>query len=149
MLHHGSQKSTSTADESSPQIRKEAGAIFYVENNFQLVIHDWESTVAQRWPRRLLRCAEESGVQPKEKVSIHVSDSANWENLVEWLRAFHRDDKGVVAPGFYPALRTDRMVIASMFHMVWRTACKRWEVVEKVMLEQRVILARLDARWED
>lgn len=90
---------------------------------------------------------EEFGLEPTE-VSLYVSDSPAWENLVGWLQAFHGGEQ-VIAPEFDAELRSDRLVITGMFHTVAEMACRPWKAVEKLMVQQRVLLERLDPRWED
>ena len=81
-----------------------------------------------------------------------VGQDKLWENLIVWMKRYH--DKEVRMrfgpPTQIPTGCTlDQAVIGGMFMIVDGMEEEDWSEIEKVLIEQRNILTRIDARWGD
>ena len=75
----------------------------------------------------------------------------NWDNLFAWLKSSHTDATEWVMykPSDSPSSGLENLVLGGLFVFVDAMRTFPFEDVEKVLLEQRVILAGMDDRWND
>jgi hypothetical protein len=134
------------------QIRREAAKIYYLHNTFRIVTHDFHPRVLLHLHRHLTAAnIEYKKFWATAHVFAHaqIQPQSSWENLKVWLRLCHQEGRssyGFTHPRVMPrALRKARgwHVVGGMFHLahqLWETP---WGVVERVLDEQRFVLARV------
>ena len=141
-------------------IRAEALSIFYSQNIITLVIESYSPSVP------LLVHKKQEAVLSKYKYKITTSrvtlnGSANWHNLMAWLRHFHEADGPVAFIKLDPPLKTgeyepgakevdkEETVIAGLFQMVSYMDDVHWDDVEETLGMMRYALAAFDWDWDD
>lgn len=74
------------------QIRSEALALWYSNNDFQIGVHNCDGTLHIKWGLhyRLLRRTYNS-LKAGQSIQWNFTGGANWKNLMAWLRESHRE----------------------------------------------------------
>lgn len=137
------------------EIRSEAAPLFFAENTFRVSTDEYKITAYLKW-RQVVMAAEKRKEACTAATLKHTetegSDSANWTNLVEWLRAVHNGTIHVVI--FKPSklqeihgLGIDVVTVGMIFRVVGNMKSKAWHKVERLLKEFRVVLTMHDPRW--
>lgn len=132
------------------QIRREASPIFYLENNFYLLVHNYDSTACLKWKEKIDVLVHRQEIPSAlNYIGGSTRSAPSWRNLQEWLRRIH---DGTVLFSINPPTQTASqdvvdLMLGGMFSMVVRMQSLPWVDVAKELQEQRVILAKLDPCW--
>ncbi|KAK6438896.1 hypothetical protein LTR95_004892 [Oleoguttula sp. CCFEE 5521] len=136
-------------------IRKEAGCIYYAENDFDLLCDHYDPTafmlIISKWERfnAVDRLYEGTGLH------ISVSHIPSWTNLMIWLKRVHA--RLLPAPiasettlsDATPPSRSELFVLQGMFQMAEGMCTMPWGQVEDQLKWQRLTLIDLDEGWDD
>lgn len=128
------------------QIRSEATAIWYGQNEFEVTVWDCDASLLNSFYRHQKRL----GLLDLAPMPMHfkLGGFRKWSNLVRWcLDIYHyrgtrfQDD---------PA-RTDAfcVVIAAAHEIVQANRTISWEVCERALESLRLVVFRLDRGWQD
>jgi hypothetical protein len=136
------------------QVRHEALKFYYLENTFRIVAHDFHPRVLFHLQGHLNAANIEynkfwttAHAHVFSHGQLHPQNS--WRNLKYWLRLSHHEGQnpsGFPAPhAISRAMRKARgwHVIGGMFHLTHQLWNTEWSVVERILDEQRLILARV------
>lgn len=135
------------------EVRKEAAPIFYAENKFQIDIEDYGIAILHSFHNIILPAVHrgEAHISVFRRFAIaSTSTTPNWSNVLELLREYHsaRISTRYMRPSNMPEDEPlDTSILGGMFAMIDRMKENPWPEVEEVVMEFRVILAKIDARW--
>ncbi|KAK4955217.1 hypothetical protein LTR10_007412 [Elasticomyces elasticus] len=124
------------------QIRREAGPLYFHQNNFRVVLTDLDFTSTMR----LCQLAKLFLlVLPTISYSVTRSDQGNWENLLTGAKAVHvglipRSGRVVNGTGHGAAA----MGALRMAHKLRRT---KWKEVKKSLEEYKEVVVRSGTGW--
>jgi hypothetical protein len=74
------------------QIRQEAMPIFYTENKVEILTPDYDPTTSLLWKKKTDELRRRFGKQKlmfTSTVEFQGQVTANWSNLIRWLKHFH------------------------------------------------------------
>ena len=92
---------------------------------------------------------QEATISIMKKTVVHGTMTPNWSNFLEWLREFHKGtiSRQLSEPYKFRNSGLDIAVASGMFQTCIRMLSHRWEEVEELMHQWRVILVKIDVRW--
>lgn len=129
------------------QIRDEASPIHHFGNHFHITVNNYNGEVTH-----LLRDKWWGLGRGKTPLRICVEmriyqQPPNWNNLMRWLKLYHRMDVlGLDSHG--PAwATTDEMLIRGWFLMAKKGRHLPWRMVREMIECQRKVLGHWDERW--
>ncbi|CAK4033889.1 Hypothetical predicted protein [Lecanosticta acicola] len=136
------------------QIRKEALKIFYYENQFRASVANYNSDLVHKWTQHLQKMKMRPSLALPYLGFGHRSTSPPWPNLLRWLRRKY-DDWDIVSPRRplsrkrlgKTAVEVEQLIVGGMFAIVKALTDEEWDVVEELLMHQRVVLERMDGRW--
>ena len=135
------------------QIRQEASSIFYKENEFDVLIIDYDIKNCIKWDRKI-----KAGFRRGDFVgrvsyggSITYSSRRDWENLLGWMKAYHKGTVSCSAarPSLVSSGQMENKILGGIFTIVAGMATMPWFCVEMVMQEQRLLLAEINSGWSE
>ena len=134
------------------QIRHEAAEIYYLHNTFRIVAHDFHPRVLFHLRHHL----DAVNIEYKRFwktahffVYGQLRPQNSWRNLKVWLRLVHQEGPSIspfLSPHAIPhVMRKARgwHVVGGTFHLAYQLCDTPWDVVERILDEQRFILARV------
>jgi hypothetical protein len=132
------------------QIRHEAAKLYYLANTFRIVIQDFHPRVLLRLQRHLAAANIEhrrfwSAAQRRFAYG-QLQPQDSWQNVKFWFRLIHqrRVPCDYPSPRAMPhAMRHARgwFIFGGMFYLVSQLSETPWSVVEKILEDQRYLLA--------
>jgi hypothetical protein len=146
-------------DENSPeppllavnhQIRHEAAELYYLANAFRIVIHDFHPYVLFRLELLLAAVNIELhrfwSAAPHQFGYRQLQPQDSWRSLKFWLQLIHQGACYAACPPPHATTHMMRhargwIVFGGMFHLVQQLSGTPWSVVERVLEEQRFVLA--------
>lgn len=140
-------------------IRKEAATIFYAENTWKVDAKDYKISTYLRWLRIVRAVCKRNEVLfsvAMSQTTTYGSYNPNWTNLVEWLKAFHKGTtrRHIMKPSDarkqdgFDSTNIDLIAVGMIFETMKNMRAKKWDRIEKVLKNFRVILAMDDPRWD-
>lgn len=136
----------------SKQVRKETAPVFWAENSFRVITVDYNITTYMQWRTMAYHALHRGEISRViDPIGTPLSCSPHWHNLLGWLRRYHdrSADWHIDLPSKMGNLRMEYVVLGGLFVIVAAIEKNSWAEVQKVLQEQRVILARIDSRWND
>lgn len=135
------------------QFRNETIALFYTENTFAVAVKDYDFSLLAKWENNIdtiFNSEREIADSVAEQVELVGTEDPNWSNLLCWMRKMH---EGTVkyraaAPSAFRDANLNEVVIGVMFAMTLRMEARRWSEVEQMLDDFRLILAKIDPRWD-
>lgn len=135
------------------QIRQEACDLYYYENEFTVKINDYDTTNAVRFNSKIHSARQRGEIEKNLWINMRASLSSppHWRNLLTWLRLYHVGalESFLPKPSEPHSGKIGSLVIRGIFLFVRAMKTHPWQEVEAILLEQRVVLAKTDARWND
>ncbi|KAF2167339.1 hypothetical protein M409DRAFT_22149 [Zasmidium cellare ATCC 36951] len=131
----------------SRQMRDEASSIYYQDNEFELVVMDYNGAAFAPFYSIIKR----REYKVTQAVSSHRPD---WKNLVAWMSAAYHDrawgvEQNVAGGCAYPTMPRDYLAAAAIFTAQFRVMMHLpWAQVETIIQAMRPVLILLDWRWE-
>lgn len=131
-------------------VRSEALDIFYQENSFSCVVHDYDPASVMLAMRKIASLELRStpgGVKGIDNFGFRCFREPNWKNLVQWVRLCN---EGVCA-GFKRAYYTDIHVdmLIALFSAVVAIPELTASGVDILLESMRPVLVDLDDRWAE
>lgn len=130
-------------------IRKEAGSIYYIENEFTLLLTDFDGAAFSHFKLQYDRC-------PTIGRMTHYyqfGGRPNWANLVRWLEEAYFGRCWVpLCQIDYPILREHyrhHYVVGGAFKLLKETRALGWDGVERVLEAYLHGLKGTTSRWAD
>ena len=138
----------------SKQIRAEAIQIFHIENNFIMLLRDFDVTKTVKW-RIILNAARQRQEfvgctnGPKFQGWWRVPQTPHWKNLMKWLGWYHFEATEIAydPPSKQTSRSPEDIALGGLFVIVEAMKGQPWDQVKGVVEKQRFILANIDARW--
>lgn len=135
------------------EIRQEAVTLFYCENEFEIEMIDWNIINFLKWDKILaaaLGDGDNFDCARGRTRCVGPSDDPNWANLHHWMKEYYHDNtvlEQTEPSSLCSGEETDVYVVASMFVVLNNMKSKTWEEMEGILKEFRVVLAKVDERW--
>ena len=131
-------------------------SIFYKDNELEIKIRDWDSTLLLVWDKKQHALFRETGIVPNASFVTEYT-VANWPNLKAWLRRAYKKEILIVSdppselaekPGKPDVLAIELMVISGLFEIAALAGGELClETFEQIVEGQRCILGSFDRAW--
>ena len=138
----------------SKQVRREASAILYAENNFIVESNDYDITPYNKWIEKLAAARlRHEIIHWSGLVNGSFTDTTvpNWANLLGWIEGYHAGSIAVEMkkPSRIASSSLEFLIMGGMFVVAGGMKCQPWHEVDRVLQEHRLILAAVDSRWNN
>lgn len=135
------------------QTRNETVTLFFAKNVFQVIIGDYDIRAYAKWENTIYAIFSDSRDLARRitrKSKLHGTQVPNWFNLVLWTKMAYEGSvkRRMPRPSDMREERLEFLVIGAMFTRVERMGSKPWADVEELLEDTRIILAKIDPRWD-
>ena len=131
----------------SKLVRSETYELFYLENKFKCVVHNYDPTSLMLLDRRWSALARIPGTTLGDTidVDIHWRGKRNWKNLVTWLHfAHHASCCGINAR---PHQGTEESLISGLFRMVMNGPGMTSSALDFLLESMRPTFVKIHKDW--
>ena len=131
----------------SKLVRSETYELFYLENKFKCVVHNYDPASLMLLDRRWSALAQIPGTTLDDKidVSIDFRGKRNWKNLVTWFRFAHNSSCcGINAK---PHHGTEESLISGLFRMVIHGPGMTSSALDFLLESMRPTFVKLHRDW--
>jgi hypothetical protein len=137
----------------SKAIRQEAIGIYYLENDFDLVVVSWDPSIYSLQVQKAESMWNNYKIDLLNQIKVRIlrRGHTSWKNFKRWMRMHYDERVDEAGPMLEPtktaSLPPMQKIMVGMFVVANRMKASPWDEVEQVLELLRPGMVSLDAAW--